>query len=154
MIEKNLKNGAYVVVKRGEKYQVFSPNPIPDGDYRRSGWCDSMDETKGFFGLFERYDENLDELAKKENWEVVEIFYGQQPTFKEGDRVKVLETGEVDTIVYIDEYTVRLSNETKYRQPTDLAHAESEEVETITIAGHTYDKKEVEDKLSGLTEIK
>jgi hypothetical protein len=137
MIEKNLKNGAYVVVKReDEMYQVFSPHKDGSGNYRRSGVWISIEEAKQNIGYLDGYKENLDELAK--NWEVVEIFYGQQPTFKEGDRVKVLKTGEVGEIVnksnVAGDYMV--SNNCKnlgWHKPTYLAHAESEEVEELTV---------------------
>ena len=96
MIEKNLENGAYVVIKDSDgAYQIFSPYKDHNGYYRSSGWRRSIEMAKQFMSNSSGYTENLDEKAKKRNWQVVEIFYGQQPKFKVGDRVMVLKTGEV-----------------------------------------------------------
>ena len=143
MIEKNLKNGAYVVVKgKNERYQVFSPHKDGYGYYRCSGWFRLSDNAKRFIGCISGYVANLDELAKEENWEVVEIFYGQQPTFKEGDRVQVADTAddryrggifEVHTVCDDDFIACNDGKADYVFKKTNLAHAESEEVEEMTM---------------------
>jgi hypothetical protein len=136
MIEKNLKNGAYVVIKnKPGDYQVFSPQKDADGDYRRSGWCESIETAKQYIGSCWGYSDNLDDQAKRKNWEVVEIFYGQQPTFKEGDRIKVLENGKIGRVTKAVEGYIKVTGRgfMASKLPTQLAHAESEEVEELTV---------------------
>lgn len=138
MIEKNLENGAYVGVKsRDGEYQVFSPYKDPNGYYRSSGWMNSIERTKQFIGWGCGCKGNLDELAKEENWQVVEIFYGQQPKFKEGDRVRVLDSGRVGKVSEQGRNITQIEDTDGFflaYENTNLAHAEEEpKVEEMTL---------------------
>lgn len=114
-IEKSLSTDGYVLVtNKGRDVQIFSPHKDFDGDWRRSGWLSSKESAETYIGYREGYEDHLDELAKEEGWEV-EAYIPKHDKLQVGDKVVVLETGEVMTIGHVSE-------EKYYLRLNDMAH--------------------------------
>lgn len=95
-IENNLKVGNHVVVKDTYGYYlIFSPFKNENGHWRCSGCISSIEEAKRFIGCWGGYKENLDELAQKEGWEVVDVFQLEpEGDYKVGHMVYIRENAE------------------------------------------------------------
>ena len=90
-IEQNLKVGLNVVVQDLENndYLVISNSKDIEGNYRMSGWCDSIEEAKQYTGdYFGRSKEYWD----GKDLEIVEVFRPEYEPFKVGDKVRLLDS--------------------------------------------------------------
>ena len=90
-IENNLKVGLQVVVKdlRDNTYCAFGTTKDHRGNYRDSGWSDSIKDAKQHIGSCAGYD--------KDYWdgydlEMVEVFRTEYEPFKVGQKVRLLDT--------------------------------------------------------------
>ena len=90
-IEQNLKVGLNVVVKDLEDndYCTISNSKDYDGNFRDSGWRDSIEKAKQYIGSCYGY--------SKEYWddydlEIVEVFRPEFEPFKVGDKVRLLDS--------------------------------------------------------------
>lgn len=90
-IKQNLKAGLNVVVKdlKGNKYCAISPFKDGDGNYRNSGWCGSIEGSKqwigDYCGYIKKYWDDFD-------LEIVEVFRPEFEPFKEGQKVRLLDS--------------------------------------------------------------
>jgi len=168
-IEQNLKVGLQVVVKdlNDNTYCAISPNKDLEGNYRYSGWNDSIKDAKQFIGSCSGY--------SKEEWddyyiEIVEVFRPEYEPFKVGDKVKILDSiKKTENWENVEEYFPNMTGEVKvvcfYALGTHyfmnncwigheyLAPLQEVKEETIKIGDHIYSKSEVEKRLQGLKEI-
>ena len=90
-IEQNLKVGLNVVVKDLEDndYCTISNSKDYDGNFRDSGWRDSIEKAKQYIGSCYGY--------SKEYWddydlEIVEVFRPEYEPFKVGEKVRLLDS--------------------------------------------------------------
>ena len=90
-IEQNLKVGLQVVVKdlTDNTYCTISNSKDSYGDYKKSYWCNSIEEAKQTVGTFYGY--------SKECWdnldlEIVEVYRPEYKPFKVGDKVRILDS--------------------------------------------------------------
>ena len=103
-IEQNLKVGLQVVVKdlTDNTYCTISNSKDSYGDYKKSYWCNSIEEAKQTVGTFYGY--------SKECWdnldlEIVEVYRPEYKPFKVGDKVRIL-----DSIKKIDNWELLKEN--------------------------------------------
>jgi len=172
-IKENLKVGLIVVVKdlTDNTYCTISNSKDSYGDYKKSYWCNSIEEAKQTVGTFYGY--------SKECWdnldlEIVEVYRPEYKPFKVGDKVRILDsikkidnwellkenlmrlnvTGEIKEVYFSASGTHYLVNNCyighEYLAPLNEV---KEPEETIKIGDHTYSKSEVEKRLQGLKEI-
>lgn len=89
-----LNSGCRVVVKKGNEFQVISPDKDGSGDFRRSGWWNTLEEAAEFVGNLTGYSkDNINKLAKEEHWEIVgEPYRPEYEHFKVGDPVRILDS--------------------------------------------------------------
>ncbi len=90
-IEQNLKAGLNVVVKDlgDNTYCAIGTNKDFEGNYRYSGWENSIEEAKQHIGEYNGY--------SKEYWdgydiEIVELYRTEFEMFKVGDKVRILDS--------------------------------------------------------------
>lgn len=90
-IEQNLKKGLCVTVKRisGNAYCSILNHKDTNGNYKDSGWWDSIESSKEWIGSCYGY--------SKETWdrvdlEMVEVFRPEYEPFQVGDKVRILDT--------------------------------------------------------------
>jgi len=168
-IEQNLKAGLYVVVKdlRNNYYCAISTNKDDGGDYRDSGWKNSIKEVKQYIGLFDGYDKDY---WDEKDLEIVEVYRPEYEPFKVGDKVRILDSiKKTGSWEYFEKCFPDMTGEIKgvFFEPIGINYAvngcwigheylaplnEIKE-ETIKIGDHIYSKKEVEKRLQGLKEI-
>ena len=170
-IEQNLKVGLQVVVKDLEDndYCIISNSKDIEGNFRDSGWRDSIEEAKQYIG---HYYGHSKEYWDEKYLEIVEVFRPEYEPFKVGDKVRLLDsikktntwenveecfpnmTGEVEVVCFNASGTHYLVNNLdighEYLAPLNEV---KEPEETIKIGDHTYSKSEVEKRLQGLKEI-
>ena len=168
-IEQNLKAGLNVVVKDLEYNNYCTLSNLKDikGNYRMSGWCESIEKAKQYtgssYGNSKEFWNNLD-------LEIVEVFRPEFETFKVGDKVRLLNSiKKIDEWEKIKEDFPDMKGEIKkvclerfgtnyiingwYIGHEYLAPLQEVKEETIKIGDHTYSKSEVEKRLQGLKEI-
>ena len=168
-IEKNLKAGLNVVVKRlyDNRYFAISPNKDLNGNYRRSSWATNVDCCKHNIGECDGF---YKDVFEKESFEIVEVYRSEYEPFKVGDKVRILDsikkteywgiigkcfpdmTGKVEG-VYFEKIGINYSVNGWYIGHEYLAPLNEVKEETIKIGDHTYSKSEVEKRLQGLKEI-
>ncbi|MDD3085450.1 MAG: hypothetical protein PHU32_06220 [Candidatus ainarchaeum sp.] len=90
-IEKNLKAGLQVVVQHlNDNYCcAIGTNKDNRGNYRYSGWCDSIKDAKQFIGSCSGYDKDY---WNRHDLEIVEVFRPEYEPFKVGDKVRILDS--------------------------------------------------------------
>lgn len=168
-IENNLKKGLNVVVKDLEDntYCILSNLKDSEGDYRMSGWFNSIKDAKQLIGRYCGY--NKEEWDEKD-LEIVEVFRPEEEMFKVGDKVrisdKIKETEDWEN--YKDSFpemkgVIREVYNYVSGRYYDIngwyvghefvAPLNEVKEETIKIGDHTYSKSEVEERLKGLKEI-
>jgi len=168
-IEKNLKAGLQVVVKylAHQTYCIISNSKDYDGNFRDSGWRDSIEEAKqtvgASCGCSKKYWDEKD-------LEIIEVYRPEFETFKVGDKVRLLNSiKKIDEWEKIKEDFPDMKGEIKkvclerfgtnyiingwYIGHEFLAPLNEVKEETIKIGDHTYFKSEVEKRLQGLKEI-
>lgn len=168
-IEKNLKAGLQVVVQDLEDntYCILSNLKDNEGDYRMSGWFDSIKDAKQRIGGYCGY--NKEEWDEKD-LEIIEVYRPEFEPFKVGDKVRILDsikktndweeiedyfpnmTGVVNQVDFENLGTTYYINGW-YIGHEFLAPLNEVKEETIKIGDHTYSKSEVEKRLQGLKEI-
>jgi len=168
-IEQNLKVGLQVVVQDLEDntYCILSNLKDSEGDYRMSGWFDSIKDAKQLIGRYCGYN--------KEEWdeydlEIIEVYRPEFEPFKVGDKVRILDsikktndweevedyfpnmTGVINQVDFENLGTTYKINGW-YIGHEFVAPLNEVKEETIKIGDHTYSKSEVEKRLQGLKEI-
>jgi hypothetical protein len=168
-IENNLKKGLQVVVQDLEDntYCILSNLKDSEGDYRMSGWWESIEKAKQYIGRYCGYN--------KEEWdeydlEIIEVYRPEFEPFKVGDKVKLLDsikktddwegfedyfpnmTGVINQVDFENLGTTYKING-RYIGHEFVAPLNEVKEETIKIGDHTYSKSEVEKRLQGLKEI-
>jgi hypothetical protein len=136
------------------------------GNYRDSGWYNSIEGTKQFTGSYGYSKEYWNE----KDLEIVEVFRPEYEPFKVGDKVRILDsikktedwndfkehfpnmTGEIEG-VFFEKIGINYSVNDWYIGHEFLAPLNEVKEETIKIGDHTYSKGEVEKRLQGLKEI-
>jgi len=168
-IEQNLKVGLQVVVKdlTDNTYCTISNSKDSYGDYKKSYWCNSIEEAKQTVGTFYGY--------SKECWdnldlEIVEVYRPEYKPFKVGDKVRILDSiKKIDNWKDVEDYFPNMTGKVEgvYLEVVGthclvngcwighefLAPLNEVKEETIKIGDHTYFKSEVEKRLQGLKEI-
>lgn len=177
-ITKLLDHGLNVVVKnKNKEYQVFIPYKDEDGDYKCSGWYDSITEAKeGAVSCYGYTPEDLKEKAK--NWQIVEYYRIPYKKFEVGEKVRILDSvKETEDWEEGKEYFPNMVGVIKevYDEKVGLyyfvckegkpnydwsigaeylaPYIEDKEVETIQIGNNTYNKKEVENALKNVKSL-
>ena len=168
-IEQNLKAGLQVVVKdlKDNDYCIISNSRDCNGNFRDSGWRDSIEGAKQYIGYYSGH--------SKECWdnldlEIVEVFRPEYEPFKVGDKVELLDSiKKTNNWENVEEYFPDMTGKVEgvYFEPIGINYGVNgcwigheflvplQEVkeETIKIGDHTYFKSEVEKRLQGLKEI-
>ena len=90
-IEQNLKAGLNVVVKYLEdnNYCAIDTNKDFEGNYRYSGWKNSIEETKKHIG---EYPGSNKHFWDEQDLEIVEVYRPEYEPFKVGQKVKLLDS--------------------------------------------------------------
>jgi len=74
---------------------VFSSVRDDDDNFRRSSWSSVKESVKSSIGSFEGYfEKQINEKAKEDNWQIVEIWDNSKKRFEVGDKVKIAENAE------------------------------------------------------------
>jgi len=148
--EKNLSVGKYILLEYEGIYCIVSPYKDSYGNYRQSGWCNSLKEVERNIGRC--YGEpHLNKWIEQANYKT-SIYTPKYEDFKVGDRVMSTTNGRVQSIIAIAGDVCLLNK--GYSEPkSNLAYIK-EPTETITIGGIKYSKDEVEKALQGIKEIK
>lgn len=168
-IEQNLKAGLIVVVRdlEDKDYCIISNSKDYDGNFRDSGWRNSIEEAKKYIGS---YPGDSKECWDEKDIEIVEVFRPEYEPFKVGNKVRILDTiKKTDDWKYAEECFTDMTGEIKevcfdelgtyyfmngcYIGHEYLAPLNEVKEETIKIGDHTYSKSEVEKRLQGLKEI-
>lgn len=93
-IMNNCKKGLITIVKNNNEdymYMAFSNHKDCNGNYRVSCCYGTIKEAKQCIGEGGGYsEEDIEKIAKKYNWEIVEVFREEVEPFKVGDKVKIL----------------------------------------------------------------
>lgn len=96
---KILEKGSCVVVKSGNSYSSILNHKDQYGNYRDSGWLDSMEESKQRIGY---YSGDSKETWDNKDLKIVEVFRPEYEPFQVGDKVRILdkikETDDWNTI--------------------------------------------------------
>lgn len=96
IIIKELKLGFHVPVEdKGEKVCIFSPFKDDNGNYRDSGWWDSLEEAKQYIGNLCGYTQKeLKELKEESKDYTILTPFKLKPeeTLQVGDKVRILDT--------------------------------------------------------------
>ena len=86
-----LAKGSNVPVKKNGKFQVLCPTKDKEGDYRKSGWLETLEEAKQYISAWSGYlKEDLEEEIKY--WEILTPFRLKVEPFKVGDKVQILDS--------------------------------------------------------------
>jgi len=169
-IEKNLKAGLQVVVRNLENsnHCTISNSKDYNGEYRYSGWYNSIENSKLYIGHYDGYSKDYWDIL---DLEIVEVFRPEYKPFKVGDKVRILDsikktrdweyfeeyfpnmTGEIKEVCFEKIGTYYIMNSCYYIGHEFLAPLNEVKEETIKIGDHTYSKSEVEKRLQGLKEI-
>ena len=90
-IKQNLKVGLNVVVKDLEDntYCTIFNSKDSDGDYIRSGWCESIEKAKQYIRSCSGYSKKYWDAL---NLEIVEVYREEFEPFKVGDKVRILDS--------------------------------------------------------------
>ena len=168
-IKQNLKVGLNVVVKDLEDndYCTISNSKDYDGNFRDSGWRDSIEKAKQYIGSYSR---NSKEYWDEKDLEIVEVYRPEYEPFKVGEKVRLLDsikktenwekiennfpdmTGEIEEF-YVGADGTNYAINSYIIGHEFLAPLNEVKEETIKIGDHTYSKSEVEKRLQGLKEI-
>jgi len=96
IIINNLKLGFHSPVKdkKDRQYAIFSPFKDEDGNYRDSGWLDSVKDAKQYIG--DCCDYSLQDIKKEsKNWTLLKpIFFPPEISVQEGDKVMIMSNAE------------------------------------------------------------
>ena len=112
-IEQNLKAGIIVEVKDlNDNYCcAISTNKDDSGNYRYSGWYDSIEETKQNIGSYYGY---LKDYWDEQDLEIVEVFRPEYEPLKVGDKVKILDSiKKTENWENVEEYFPNMTGEIK-----------------------------------------
>jgi hypothetical protein len=95
-LKKILEYKDHVMVRRYDgQYCVFSSFKDEDGNFRESGWGLDKETSKNYIGNCDGYtEEEITDLAKKESWQIVEIWDNPKKSFKVGQRVKIADNAK------------------------------------------------------------
>jgi len=142
-----LKHGIPVSVKGlGGGYEIISPTKDEDGDYRVSGWYNTLEGAKQNMGDYGGY-RNLEESCKK--WSDITPFHLDFEPYPVGMKVVFSGSKLIDEIHWSRAGTYILKNSVGYYSHTELIPYFEEKVVEMTLA-------QIEEKLNikGLKIIK
>jgi hypothetical protein len=167
-IKKVLQTKQNVVVKYDDEYAIISN--IRPNNYGWTGWRKTIEETKRWIGCY-----SIDESNFKD-WEIVDAFDFEQPSFKGIDKVLILPNAKEECEkedmdwnekkeemvggvfevkkVFITYCNVWNKDKSDYWSfPKSCLSYPFEEIETIKIGNKEYDKKEFEEATKNLKPI-
>jgi hypothetical protein len=95
-LKKILEYKDHCMVKREDgEYCVFSSIKNEDRKFRCSDWWTDKDTAKKYIGDESGYSkEEINRLAKKYNWQIVEIWDNKHARFSVGDKVKIADNAK------------------------------------------------------------
>jgi hypothetical protein len=95
-LKKILEYKDHVMVKREDgEYCVFSSIKNEDRKFRCSDWWTDKDTAKKYIGDESGYSkEEINRLAKKYNWQIVEIWDNKHARFSVGDKVRIADNAK------------------------------------------------------------
>ena len=90
-----------MVQREAGEYCIFSSFKDENGNFRKSGWFDNNNRSRNHIGVHDGYDKKIiNEDAKEENWQIVEIWDNPKRQFVVGDKVKIAENAEEVCKIY------------------------------------------------------
>jgi hypothetical protein len=95
-LEKILAHKDHCMAKDNEgEYCVFSSVKDENGDFRWSGWWTSKKTAKARIGRYSGMIENdINEIAKDKNWQIVEMWDNPKKRFHPGEKVKIADNAK------------------------------------------------------------
>ncbi len=88
----NCKKGLITIIQDDtENYMAFSNHKDYNGNYRISGWSETIEEAKRCIGECEGYlEKEMEKCSQEGKWKIVEVYREEVEPFKVGDKVKIL----------------------------------------------------------------